>query len=68
MLLEADVLTTTVHDNGSRDPASVEELDDQLRVHGRGLELVGALASRWGYELDARGTTVWFALDLPGHA
>jgi anti-sigma regulatory factor (Ser/Thr protein kinase) len=64
MLLERDVLTTTVHDNGSRDPASVEELDDQLRVHGRGLELVRALASRWGYELDARGTTVWFVLEL----
>jgi anti-sigma regulatory factor (Ser/Thr protein kinase) len=65
MLLEQDVLTTTVHDHGRRDPASVEELDDQLQVHGRGLALVGALASRWGYELDARGTTVWFVLELP---
>jgi hypothetical protein len=34
-------------------------------VHGRGLELVAALAARWGYELDADGTTVWFALELP---
>lgn len=67
MLLERDVLTTTVHDHGRRDPASVEDLDDQLQVHGRGLELVKALASRWGYELDAGGTTVWFVLELqPG--
>jgi anti-sigma regulatory factor (Ser/Thr protein kinase) len=68
MLLEDDVLTTTVHDQGSRDPASVEDLDDQLQVHGRGLQLVGALASRWGYELDAPGTTVWFVLELRGGA
>jgi hypothetical protein len=33
-------------------------------VHGRGLQLVEALSSRWGYELDADGTTVWFVLDL----
>ena len=65
VLLEPDVLTTTVHDHGIRDPAGVEELDDHLQVHGRGLELVAALAARWGYELDADGTTVWFALELP---
>jgi anti-sigma regulatory factor (Ser/Thr protein kinase) len=65
VLLEQDVLTTTVHDHGSRDPAAVEELDDQLQVHGRGLEVVGALASGWGYELQADGTTVWFVLELP---
>jgi anti-sigma regulatory factor (Ser/Thr protein kinase) len=64
MQLERDVLTTTVHDHGSRDPRAVEELEDQLRVHGRGLELVGALATRWGYELGTRGTTFWFTLEL----
>jgi anti-sigma regulatory factor (Ser/Thr protein kinase) len=64
MVLEQDVLTTTVHDHGVRDVASVEPLDDPLRVHGRGLQLVEALASRWGYDLDADGTTVWFVLDL----
>jgi anti-sigma regulatory factor (Ser/Thr protein kinase) len=62
--MEQDVLTTTVRDHGSRDPAAVEELDDQLQVHGRGLEVVGALTSRWGYELRADGTSVWFVLEL----
>lgn len=63
MVLETDVLTTTVHDHGVREVAA-EPLDDPLRVHGRGLQLVEALAARWGYELDADGTTVWFVLDL----
>jgi anti-sigma regulatory factor (Ser/Thr protein kinase) len=63
-VLEQDVLTTTVHDHGLREAASAEALDDPLRVHGRGLQLVEALAARWGYELDADGTTVWFVLDL----
>jgi anti-sigma regulatory factor (Ser/Thr protein kinase) len=64
MVLEGDVLTTKVHDHGVRDLGSPEPLDDPLRVHGRGLQLVEALASRWGYELDEEGTTVWFVLDL----
>jgi anti-sigma regulatory factor (Ser/Thr protein kinase) len=64
VLLDDGVLTTTVRDNGSRDPAIGEPVDDPLRVHGRGLQLVEALASRWGSELDAIGTTVWFILDL----
>ena len=41
------------------------------RVHhvaaerGRGLQLVGALASRWGVREDVGGRTIWFELDLP---
>jgi anti-sigma regulatory factor (Ser/Thr protein kinase) len=64
MVLETDVLTTTVHDHGVQEAAEAEPLDDPLRVHGRGLQLVEALAARWGYELDTDGTTVWFVLDL----
>jgi anti-sigma regulatory factor (Ser/Thr protein kinase) len=64
MVLEGFVLTTRVHDHGARVITSPEPLDDPLRVHGRGLQLVEALASRWGYELAEDGTTVWFVLDL----
>ncbi|MFF9318490.1 ATP-binding protein [Streptomyces sp. NPDC014735] len=32
---------------------------------GRGLALVGALASRWGVEQGVRGKTVWCELPLP---
>jgi hypothetical protein len=32
-------------------------------VGGRGLMLVEALASRWGWQVGAEGTTVWFELD-----
>lgn len=41
------------------------------RVHhvateqGRGLQLVRALASRWGVREDPWGRTIWFELDLP---
>lgn len=64
VLLEDDVLTVTVRDHGSPNGASGEPLEEPLRVHGRGLQLVEALAPRWGSERDTAGTTVWFALDL----
>jgi anti-sigma regulatory factor (Ser/Thr protein kinase) len=63
VLLERGVLTTSVCDIGTPDAASVEPLEDPLRVHGRGLQLVDALATRWGSALDSAGTTVWFVLD-----
>jgi anti-sigma regulatory factor (Ser/Thr protein kinase) len=64
MVLEQGVLTTQVRDHGIRDTTSSPASGDPLRVHGRGLQLVEALASRWGYELDADATTVWIVLDL----
>lgn len=70
MTLEAGVLTVVVRDLGglgsgltSYDAQPAEDLDP-MRVHGRGLMLVDAMADRWGSERDATGTTVWFALEL----
>ena len=65
-LLEDDVLTVTVRDRGSPYAAPVELAEEPLRVHGRGLQVVEALATRWGSELDLEGTTVWFTLELGG--
>ena len=58
-------LTVLVRDHGGPAPDAAPDDDpDPLRVHGRGLQLVEALADRWGSERDARGTSVWFALEL----
>jgi anti-sigma regulatory factor (Ser/Thr protein kinase) len=60
-------LTVSVRDHGGPAPEATPDHDpDLLRVHGRGLQLVEAMADRWGSERDAVGTTVWFALDLAG--
>ena len=64
IVLDRGVLTTTVRDSGSTvvvDPRNVTV--DPLAVHGRGLQLVDALSTRWGSELDAVGMTVWFVLE-----
>jgi anti-sigma regulatory factor (Ser/Thr protein kinase) len=60
-----ETLTVSVKDRGrsTPDPALVTD-PDPLRVHGRGLQLVDALADRWGSERDAVGTNVWFSLEL----
>lgn len=63
VLLDQGILTTTVRDYGAQDTTSVEEADDPLQTHGRGLLLVDALANRWGSELDSAGTAVWFVLE-----
>ena len=58
-------LTVSVRDHGGQAPDAAPDDDpDPLRVHGRGLTLVEALADRWGSERDAAGTTVWFSLEL----
>jgi anti-sigma regulatory factor (Ser/Thr protein kinase) len=67
-VLDGGELTVSVRDGGaaaSHSDGMVPNLDgDPLRVHGRGLQLVDALADRWGSERDVVGTTVWFALDV----
>jgi anti-sigma regulatory factor (Ser/Thr protein kinase) len=64
-------LTVSVRDRGGAAPdaaadAAPDADPDPLRVYGRGLQLVEALADRWGSERDAVGTTVWFSLELEG--
>lgn len=68
---ENRVLTVVVRDlggsNRAGDPAQVAavlDVDDPMRVFGRGLTLVDALADRWGSEQDASGTTAWFVFEL----
>ena len=58
-----------MRDRGGHAPDAAPDDDpDPLRVHGRGLQLVEALADRWGSERDAVGTTVWFSLELDAEA
>ena len=69
--LEAAVLTVVVRDIGATArpgvPATylpIPEDDDPLRVFGRGLTLVDAIADRWGSQQDSYGTTAWFVMEL----
>ena len=64
VLLEDDVLTVTVRDRGPARSPSREPAEDTLRVHGRGLQVVETLATRWGSDRDGTGTTAWFVLEL----
>ena len=64
VVLDRGVLTTTVRDGGSSVVVDLSGVTvDPLAVHGRGLQLVDALSTRWGSELDAVGMTVWFVLE-----
>lgn len=64
-VLDRGVLTMTVRDGGSSRVVDVSRVPSEpLAVHGRGLQIVSALSSRWGSELDAAGMTVWFVLDV----
>jgi len=64
LLLRDGAVTVTVRDQGllrqSLDDRAAPQ--DPLQVHGRGLQLVEALSSRWGSDTDAGGTTVWFTV------
>jgi anti-sigma regulatory factor (Ser/Thr protein kinase) len=64
VVLVRGILTTTVRDGGSSVVVDLSGISvDPLAVHGRGLQLVDALSTRWGSELDAVGMTVWFVLE-----
>jgi anti-sigma regulatory factor (Ser/Thr protein kinase) len=58
------LLTVRVRDSGIAGTLPLEPAGDPLQVHGRGLLLVQALATRWGHEADADGVSVWFALEV----
>lgn len=67
--LEDRALTVTVRDLGGGAPGEARPHapvvdEDAMRVFGRGLTLVDAIADRWGSEADAYGTIAWFVLEL----
>ena len=62
--LESGVLRVEVRDRGTGAEVDLVDDADPLRVFGRGLQLVDALADRWGSERDGDGTTSWFAMEV----
>ena len=64
--LDPDFVTVLVRDGGGRDTVPrLAGQDDPLKVSGRGLCLVDAVASAWAVEHGADGTTVWFEIERP---
>jgi anti-sigma regulatory factor (Ser/Thr protein kinase) len=59
----AGALTVEVRNPGSPPDLPEPDSSDPLQVHGRGLQLVDALASQWGSERDAHGFSAWFVLE-----
>jgi len=58
--LDDDCTRVEVRDVGRGEPElRPRDID---RVDGRGLQIVDALADRWGYHSNAGGTAVWFEL------
>jgi anti-sigma regulatory factor (Ser/Thr protein kinase) len=58
-------LRVEVSDDGG--PARLRRRIHAVRsAGGRGLELVRALASRWGVRESSAGRTIWFEVDLTG--
>jgi anti-sigma regulatory factor (Ser/Thr protein kinase) len=58
-------LRVEVSDDGG--PARLRRRIHAVRsARGRGLELVRALASRWGVRESAAGRTIWFEVDITG--
>ncbi len=58
-------LVVEVSDDGG--PARLRRrIHDAGPAKGHGLELVQALASRWGVRESSAGRTIWFELDLGG--
>lgn len=62
ILLE-ECLTIEVSDGSAGPPVVTDSAPTAER--GRGLQVVSALADRWGTRQEERGKTVWFTLDLP---
>jgi len=58
--LDHDCTRVEVRDVGRGEP-ELRPIDTD-RVDGRGLQIVDALADRWGYHSNAGGTAVWFEL------
>ncbi|HET6165230.1 MAG TPA: ATP-binding protein [Marmoricola sp.] len=61
VVLHEGVVRVDVRDTGAG-AAEVGSPTDPLQVHGRGLQVVEALATRWGHEVDDGGLSVWFEI------
>lgn len=62
--LDRGRLLVELSDGGTDPGGSAVGDDDPMRVHGRGLMLVDALATTWGTRRGAEGTTAWFTLQV----
>lgn len=62
VVLDDHRVHVSVHDSGTSGAARVAAATDPLQVHGRGLQVVEALASSWGHEVGDDGLSVWFEL------
>jgi serine phosphatase RsbU (regulator of sigma subunit)/anti-sigma regulatory factor (Ser/Thr protein kinase) len=62
--LDDECLTVLVLDHGGEGDVAVTAEVDPIRVSGRGLTLVDAVASAWGVQQTPDGTTVWFELEV----
>ncbi len=61
VLRRRDMVRVEVHDSGEGGPVRRRPLDPE-RPDGRGLNIVDALAARWGSMNSEDGTLVWFEL------
>ncbi|WP_207083745.1 ATP-binding protein [Nocardioides sp. S5] len=59
----AGTLTVEVRNPGNPPDLPEPDLSDPFQVHGRGLQLVDALASQWGSDRDPDGFSAWFTLE-----
>ena len=59
---DGGAVTVAVRNTGSR-PRPGPGSSESLEVHGRGLQLVDGLTSRWGAEQDGAAFTTWFVLE-----
>ncbi|MEO5875014.1 MAG: ATP-binding protein [Streptosporangiaceae bacterium] len=70
---DATLRVSVSDQGGSTFPTSSSATDDEpegdpiddLVEHGRGLAIIEAMSSRWGWQSTAFGTETWFELDLP---
>lgn len=60
---DAGTVTVEVRDAGPGTDVRPPDASNPLRVDGRGLQLVDALASRWGSSRDGSGFSAWFMMD-----
>lgn len=65
LVRSTDGLRIEVSDSSHQQPRLVVDEDDEQHTEGRGLQLVDALASRWGVQINNSGKTVWCEFDLP---